>query len=116
MARWYRQPYTLDEITFADGTPDDLKRVLLDLINHRQRVKITYTYTQEGDRFERYGYIGVTTGNHTPIIVHNARSLGGGILDTKNITRIEPSRHHPNNAAHYERGEPIATFHHLHDN
>ena len=95
---------TADTLTFPSDTSPYLQEIIAELLNARVRVKLTYDYSTDNDTFERFGYIGCTTGNHTPIIVHNARSCGGAPIDIAHLVRIEPSR---GGIPYYVRRDPI---------
>lgn len=64
-----------------------LRGILDELAESRARVIISHA-----DAWTEAGRIGWTTGDHTAIMVHNARSRGGTILDAYDITGIRSSR------------------------
>jgi hypothetical protein len=64
--------------------PAILKAELQRALNSRERLRIFYGDRETGkawpEEFDVLGYIGTTTGNQSPILVNNARSMGGGLL------------------------------------
>lgn len=83
---------------FGDGTayhietPELLCAVLQSVRSCRQRVKITLGDTKTGREWGdiETGYIGRSTGNiKVPLIIHNARSIGGGALLDHCILKVE---------------------------
>jgi len=87
----------------TDFTTSDvsLQRVLDAARASRTRVRVTYDgdYGDMG-RDHDFGYIGRTMGNpaypnggtKSPLLVHNSRSTGGGILMDDHIIKVETSR------------------------
>lgn len=89
----------------ADGTDfhttdPELQKVLDRVRRDRIRVRLTYdgAYGNMGEDHD-FGYIGRTAGNpnypngglKSPLLVHNSRSTGGGILMDDHIIKIETS-------------------------
>lgn len=103
----------MNNTTFSDNTPEELKDVInaLAIIPKRLRVKVYHEgiYDRNGEgipyTYEESGYIGRTTGNHSPILVFNSRSDGGFLLNTRDITRIDPSNKKHGNIPYYVKKE-----------
>lgn len=99
----------MNDTTFSEGTNDQLKQIINALISKRVRVKVLHegTYDNNGEEipydYEESGYIGRSTGNHSPILLFNSRSDGGMLLSTHDITRIEPSNKKNGNIPYYVR-------------
>lgn len=81
-------------------TPDDVIAVLERARKSRTRLHLSFGYnnTIPGldnlSEFETYGYISRTMGPlKCPIIVHNSRGIGGGMISTQLIVRIQTSNH-----------------------
>lgn len=78
---------TVNGTSYHDETPDLLVRVLEDLRESRARITLDYGDVKTGkswdDVYDISGRIGRSTGlTKIPLLVHNARSMGGGgILD-----------------------------------
>ena len=92
-----RSPQGTDFTTTDKG----LQLVLDGLRVSRTRVRVTYdgNLGRNGEDHE-FGYIGRTMGNpnypdggtRAPLLVHNSRSSGGGILMDDRIIKVETSR------------------------
>jgi hypothetical protein len=77
-------------------TPDAVIEVLERARKSGQRLHISFGDVKTGldwlEEFESYGYIGRSTGRvQVPLMVHNARSTGGGHLLDHCIVRIRTS-------------------------
>ncbi len=70
--------------TFHANTIQPIKDALQRLNGNRARVRLFYGDTVTGrswmDEWMVMGHVGNTTGDRSPILVHNSRSLGGGAL------------------------------------
>lgn len=84
---------------FRNGTPLETANKLIYLINSRQRVILDYgcieTKKSWNEKYDVCGYVGYTSGAYGfkyPIIVHNARSLSGGLIITDKILSIRLSK------------------------
>ncbi len=70
------------ETAYEASTSDEVIRVLEDCRKHRMRIRLTYgdvtTGKSWGEGFD-VGYVGRSKGTdaYFPILVHNARSMGG---------------------------------------
>lgn len=75
--------------TFYDaGTPDELIRVLEKARESRTRLGIVYRAESKPE----FGRVGRSTGQvKAPLLVHNARSLGGEVLCTAIIVEVRES-------------------------
>ena len=78
--------------TYQVSTDENLIPVIESLIRNKTRVRVYYGDKQTGkvwnEEYDVRGYIGRTTGNKSPILVYNKRSMGGGLLLTNFILRI----------------------------
>ena len=82
------------KIWFYDGTPLNLCDKLIALKATRIVLDLGDTETKEiwNESFDVTGYVGKTTGiKPMLILVHNARSMGGGIISTNRILTIKES-------------------------
>lgn len=84
-------------IYFYEGTPIKLCDKLIELRDSRERVVFDFgdieTKTSWYEQYDISGYIGKTTGTKPMLIlVHNARSLGGGIISTDCVLSIKKSK------------------------
>lgn len=80
--------------TYKDETPEDVIRVLERARMARFRIRVDYGDTETGESwgesFDTTGYVGRSMGPvKIPILVHNARSMGGGGILDHCIVRIE---------------------------
>lgn len=99
--------------SFDFGTPPKVQRILLELWRTRdglrrpRRVRLFYGDPETGkdwnEENETTGYIGRSTGEKPILLlVHNARSLGGGAVRSANVVKIvdigtgETLYQHPN--------------------
>lgn len=75
--------------TYYDaGTPPEVVRVLEEARRSQTRLAVLY----EGEPEPERGRIGRTTGQvKSPILVHNARSLGGFLISTRRVAEIRES-------------------------
>ena len=83
--------------SFPEGTPQSLIDCLESLRQSKERVTIHYhSPTQDPNTFTIWhekGTISRTCGQiKSPILIHNSRSLGGGLIDSDRIYLIESSR------------------------
>lgn len=82
-----QQYKTLNGISFHLNTPDEVCRVLSDLIRSRKRVRLYWGDVKTGkcwnDEYDIIGSIGNSTGiNKIPLLIKTQRSSGGGaVLD-----------------------------------
>lgn len=84
------------ETLYPVGTPSMVFAALEDAAHAQTRVKIAYGDPITGrdwqEEFETMGYVGRTAGAHVALLVHNARSMGGGPIYSDSIVRIASSR------------------------
>jgi hypothetical protein len=74
--------------SYDPGTPDEVIRVLEGARGSRVRLAIAY----RAESVPEFGRVGRTTGDvKSPILVHNARSLGGFLIPTAIIVEIRES-------------------------
>lgn len=75
---------------YLPGTPDALVAVLEQARASRVRLAVTYSWSEDGPS---RGYVGRSTGQvKVPLLVHNARSMGGGCLSEDAVVEIRESR------------------------
>jgi hypothetical protein len=81
---------------FYEGTTEPLAELLLRLKHTDTRIVVDYgdlsTGQSWGETYDVAGYIGRTTGKHMPILLHNKRSMGGGIILTHCILSVKTSK------------------------
>ncbi len=82
---------------YSAGTNDSVIEVLERCRVERIRIVVDYgdvtTGKSWGERYGVKGYIGRTTGDiKSPILVYNARSLGGGLILSECILSIKTTR------------------------
>ena len=79
-------------MTFNFDTPDDVMRILDALCHTGIRVRLVLGDTDTGKEWleecDVMGYIGMTTGIRSPILLHSRLSMGGGLISTDRILRI----------------------------
>ena len=79
-------------MSFSENTPDKLCELLSKLSENGKRVRIFYGDTLTGkcwnEEHDVIGYVGRTTGIHSPILVYNNRSMGGGLISSDHILKI----------------------------
>lgn len=79
-------------MSFSENSPDKLCELLVKLSNSRRRIRIFYGDTATGkcwnEENDVIGYVGRTTGIHSPILVYNNRSMGGGLILDERILKI----------------------------
>lgn len=81
---------------FKNGTPLKLADMLLTIKANKTRIVLDYGDTDTNIRWnEMYdvtGYIGQSTGSKPILLlIHNKRSVGGGVIMTNNILSIKTS-------------------------
>ena len=85
-----------NDTAYPVNTPDKLIDVLEKCRLGRIRVVFDFGNTETGESWgERYdisGYIGRTTGVKSPILVHNSRSTGGGMIFLDSVLSIRTSK------------------------
>jgi hypothetical protein len=76
--------------TFYDPeTPDEVCQVLEQARERRKRLAIAY----QAESAPEFGYVGRSTGPvKAPLLIHNSRSMGGGVICTRIIVEIRDSR------------------------
>lgn len=91
--------YEIDGFVFNEGTPKQLAHKILDLIRSHTRIVLDYgninTNESWNEQYDITGYISFTKGSYDlkyPILVHNSRSSGGGLILTDCILSIKTSR------------------------
>ena len=101
------QPFTHAGRTlwFTKGTPDEVKRILCELCGTEKRVRLFLGEPSTGDvwpeEYDVLGSIGSSMGPvKVPLLIHNARSRGGGAILTHCVVGIDrapgqPRYRHP---------------------
>lgn len=95
--------YTIDsngkEIVFSNKTPLRTAKKIVELYNNKTRIVIDYGDVKTGkswnEIYDITGTIGVCKGYYDlryPILIHNIRSMGGGIILTDCILTIKESK------------------------
>lgn len=86
------------KIVFIKGTPINCANKIVSLLIDRTRLILDYGNLETGESwnetFELTGRIGLSKGAYNlfyPLLVHNSRSLGGGIILTNCILSIKTS-------------------------
>jgi hypothetical protein len=82
--------------SYHDETPDEVVRVLENARANRTRIVLDYgdvkTGESWGEVYDIAGYIGRSTGSiKVPLLIHNARSMGGGAILDHCIISIKTS-------------------------
>jgi hypothetical protein len=80
--------------TYRAETPEQVVNAIERAWYREDRVRVWYgkdgvSWNEENDVT---GYIGRTTGNHTPILIHNKKSIGGGAILTDCIIKMVNTR------------------------
>jgi hypothetical protein len=89
---------------YNEGTDMKVIEILESARKNDIRIRIFSGDTETGQEWlEEYnimGYVGRTTGRHSPILVHNKRSFGGGLISIDCILKITINKQvvyqHPN--------------------
>lgn len=95
--------YTIEsngnEVVFNEDTPKELARLIVNLQSSRERIVLDYGDTETnkswGESYDIVGRIGFSKGFYDlrwPILVYNARSLGGSSILTHRILSIRKSK------------------------
>lgn len=99
---------------FHEETPDDLVRKIETLIVTGDRIRLDYGNVETGESWhEQYdvtGRIGRSSGfhdRHWPILVHNRRSFGGGIILDDCIIGIDYANKQNGGAIYRRRVEVV---------
>ena len=87
----------VNDTSYHQETPDDLIKVLERARENRTRIVVDYGDVKTGESWGEVhdiaGYVGRSTGTHKiPLLVHNARSLGGGALLDHCILTVKTSK------------------------
>jgi hypothetical protein len=72
--------------SFPPNWPKSLCSVITKLHEKKKRISVVYS-----DGSSEKGYVGFTTGNRTPLLRFNRRSMGGGTI-CSNVIRVEDSK------------------------
>lgn len=91
--------YIIDDFVFYNNTPKRLAEKIISLINSRERITLDYGDTGSGRSWDetygitgRIGYSKGYYGLKYPILVYNARSIGGVSILTDRILSIKTSK------------------------
>jgi hypothetical protein len=94
----YKRGYKVYKgVYYNNNTSDDMIRILDNLRENKKRVQFRFGNTKTGEDWgevnDIMGHIGTSTGEvKIPLLIHNARSMGGGGLLTGNIVKIMESK------------------------
>lgn len=82
---------------FDKDTPDAVQMCVKDLYATKERARFFYGDAATGiawpEEFQVSGAVGRSTGpKHIPLVIHSARSYGGGALSTSSIVAIRTKR------------------------
>lgn len=85
--------------TFNEKTSEAVQKAIIGAFNRRERVRVWYGDTETGlawlEEYDVKGTIGRSTGEKKiPLLVNNARSMGGGALLDHCIVRIDSIADH----------------------
>lgn len=80
--------------TYAENTPQGVISALEAARHDKRRIRIFYGDVVTGqswlDRYDIEGTVGRSTGtNKVPLLIHNSRSMGGGVISTDVVLRIQ---------------------------
>lgn len=91
--------YLIDNFAFSNETPVNTANKLIELIKTRERITLDYgdiktkkSWNEEYDISGRVGYSSGLYGIKYLLLVHNSRSLGGGLILTDCILTIKSSK------------------------
>lgn len=91
--------YLLLNFVFNKSTPIELAKKIIELINSKERIVLDYgdtdTLESWGEVYDIQGRISYTKGSYGfkyPILLHNKRSIGGGLISTSSILSIKTSK------------------------
>ena len=95
----------VDGVSFYEGTNEIVINVLLDAMNHKDRIRIFFGDSESGtdwcETYDTMGTIGLSCGPaKVPLLIHNIRSMGGDAISTDSIVKITRNKkvvyQHPN--------------------
>lgn len=78
-------------VAYGYETPEQVMYILDNARTTHQRIRLFYGYDDGKDWHEEHdviGYIGRSTGQSIPLIIHNSRSIGGGAILDRLIIKI----------------------------
>lgn len=89
-----KQPVQMGSLWLDPDTDPAVARVLNSAYNDQFRIRVWYGYTTTGrahlEEYDVLGRVGRSTGEwKVPLLVNNARALGGPVLPTHCIVRID---------------------------
>ena len=88
-----KQNKMVDGVSFYEGTNQSVINVLLDAMNHKDRIRIFFGDAESGtdwcETYDTMGTIGLSYGPaKVPLLIHNIRSMGGDAISTDSIVKI----------------------------
>lgn len=94
-----KDKFVIDGFVFSNGTPLNTANKLIELMKTKERVTLDYGYLDTkkswNEIYDISGRVGYSSGSHGlkyPLLVHNKRSLGGGLIITNHILSIKLSK------------------------
>ena len=83
----------VDGVSFYEGTNESVINVLLDAMNHKDRIRIFFGDSKSGtdwcETYDTMGTIGLSYGPvKVPLLIRNIRSMGGDAISTDSIVKI----------------------------
>jgi hypothetical protein len=91
--------FVIDGFVFNNGTPTNTANKLIELIKTKERITLDYgdittkkSWDEQYDISGRVGYSSGLYGLKYPLLIHNSRSLGGGLIITDCILSIKLSK------------------------
>jgi hypothetical protein len=97
--RFLTDKFVIDGFVFRNDTPIETANKLIDLIKTKERVTLDYGYLETkkswNEKYDISGRVGYSSGSYGlkyPLLIHNKRSLGGGLIITNHILTIKLSK------------------------
>jgi hypothetical protein len=91
--------YLIDNFVFSNETPVNTANKLIELIKTKERIILDYgdikakkSWDEQYDISGRVGYSSGSYGFKYLLLIHNSRSLGGGLILTDCVLTIKTSK------------------------
>ena len=83
----------VDGVSFYEGTNESVINILLDAMEHKDRIRIFFGNAESGtdwcETYDTMGTIGTSCGmTKVPLLIHSIRSMGGDAILTDSIVKI----------------------------